>query len=297
MNLIDLVSIDIQFLVSILVIVSILLGVVNSKVNSLTVGVLNRWSRWLCVSVGLAFLVDKMEWANRPFWALAVIFFLFWLLLETLYTWLAISAMSQSSISLFPRFRNNKSGEEWPAQKKLIQLRDWLRENGFRKLQALVADIGNGIDIRSSIYQDNSGKVRAQVLFIPQPNGLINYSLSFTSETADGERMITDNMHTPYGGFYPDNWSVIRRPWTRSAASLFSIHQKRIQSLDLEGYEVDPVDDLNQQQGVLERKNIEEGFLFPPHLQEENGRITWEGRYRVWKEVWLLNYFGIASRS
>ena len=58
MNLIDLVSIDTQFLVSMLVIVSILLGVVNSKVNSLTVGVLNRWSRWLCVSVGLAFLVD-----------------------------------------------------------------------------------------------------------------------------------------------------------------------------------------------------------------------------------------------
>ena len=35
---------------------------------------------------------------------------------------------------------------------------------------------------------------------------------SFTSETADGERLITDNMHTPYGGFYPDNWNVIRRP-------------------------------------------------------------------------------------
>lgn len=297
MNLSDLVPIDIQLLVSILVVASILLGVVNSKVNSLKVGILNRWSRWLCISVGLAFLVDKMEWANRPFWALAVIFFLFWLLLETLYTWLAISAMSQSSISLFPRFRNNKSGEEWPAQKKLIQLRDWLRDNGFRKLQALVADIGNGIDIRSSIYQDKSGKVRAHVLFIPQPNGLINYSLSFTSETADGERLITDNMHTPYGGFYPDNWNVIRRPWTRSATSLFRLHERRIQSLDLEEYEVDPVDDLNQQQGVLERKNIEEGFLFPPHLQEENGRITWEGRYRVWKEVWLLNYFGIASRG
>lgn len=297
MNLSDLVSLDIQFLVSILVIVSIFLGVANSKVNSLTIGILNRWSRWLCVSIGLAFLVEKMEWTNRPFWALAIIFFLFWLLLETLYTWLAISAMSQSSLSLFPRFRNNQSGEEWPAQKKLIQLRDWLRDNGFKKQQALIADIGDGIDIRSSIYQDASGKVRAQVLFIPQPNGLINYSLSFTSESVHGERLVTDNMHTPYGGFYPDNWSVVRRPWTRSAASLYKLHEKRIQNLELEVYEVDPVDDLNQQQGVLERKNIEEGFLFPPHLQEENGRITWEGRYRVWKEVWLLNYFGIASRG
>jgi len=297
MNLSDLVSLDIQILVSILVIVSIVLGIVNSKVNSLTIGILNRWSRWLCVSIGLAFLVEKMEWTNRPFWALAIIFFLFWLLLETLYTWLAISAMSQSSLSLFPRFRNNQSGEEWPAQKKLIQRRDWLRDKGFKKQQALIADIGNGIDIRSSIYQDATGKVRAQVLFIPQPSGLIDHNLSFTSESVDGERMVTDNMHAPYGGFYPDNWSVVRRPWTRSAASLYKLHETRIQNMELEIYEVDPVDDLNQQQGVLERKNIEEGFLFPPHLQEENGRITWEGRYRVWKEVWLLNYFGIASWS
>jgi hypothetical protein len=74
-------------------------------------------------------------------------------------------------------------------------------------------------------------------------------------------------------------------------------HKKRIEGFELEQYEIDPIDDINQQQGVLERTNIEAGFLVPHHLQEEMGRITWEGRYRVWKEVWLLNYFGLTSRG
>lgn len=294
MAMLELIKFDLQFAVSILIGLSLVLGILNNRSHSLIVAILNRWARWLCVSVGLAFIVIKMEWTDRPFWALAGIFFLGWLLIETLYTWLAISALSQSALSLFPRFRTNDSGEEWPAQAKLIELRDWLRKNGFKKTQALVADIGKGIVLRSSIYQDPSDTIRAQIVFIPQANGSINHCISFSSEGPDGERYITDNLNTPFGGFYPENWNVHRRPWTRSISKLLKLHKKCIQNTDLEPYEIDPVDELNQQQGLLERANIEAGFLFPPHLHEEMGRITWEGRYRVWKEVWLLNYFGIA---
>lgn len=297
MRINEIFTVDGQLVVSALIVLSIVLSYANSKINSLVLGVMNRWARWLCVSVGLAFLVDKMKWADRPFWALAIIFFLCWLLLETLYTWIAISAMSQSNMPLFPRFRNNTSGEEWPAQKKLIELRHWLRKNKFKKQQALIANIGYEIDIRSSVYQDESGTVRAQILFVPQNNGLIGHSISFTSESIDGEHFITDNLNTPYGGYYPENWDVCRKPWTRSASRLFKVHKKRIEGFELEKYEIDPMDDINQQQGVLERINIEAGFLVPHHLQEEMGRITWEGRYRVWKEVWLLNYFGLSGKG
>ncbi len=297
MGINEIITVDGQLVVSVLIVLSIALSYANSKLNSLVLGVMNRWARWFCVSVGLAFLVDKMEWADRPFWALAIIFFLFWLLLETLYTWVAISAMSQSNMPLFPRFRNNTSGEEWPAQKRLIELRHWLRKNKFKKEQALIANIGYEINIRSSVYQDATGTIRAQILFVPQSNGLISHCISFTSESIDGEHFITDNLNTPYGGYYPDNWDVCRKPWTRSAARLFKAHAKRIEGFELEKYEIDPIDDINQQQGVLERINIEAGFLVPHHLQEEMGRITWEGRYRVWKEVWLLNYFGLSGKG
>ena len=297
MRINEIITINGQIAVSALLVLSIALSYANSRTNSLAISVLNRWARWLCVSFGLAFLVDKMEWADRPFWALAVIFFLFWLLLETLYTWVAISAMSQSDTPLFPRFRNNATGEEWPAQQKLIELRNWLRSNKFNKEQALIANIGYEVDIRSSVYQDETGTIRAQILFVPLGNGLISHCISFTSDSVDGGHFITDNLNTPYGGYYPENWDVFRKPWSRNPDRLLKYHKKRIDGFELEQYEIDPIDDINQQQGVLERTNIEAGFLVPHHLQEEMGRITWEGRYRVWKEVWLLSYFGFTSRG
>jgi hypothetical protein len=64
----------------------------------------------------------------------------------------------------------------------------------------------------------------------------------------------------------------------------------------LVAWDLEPLGDLNQQQREVERINTELGFLLPHAEREENGKISHEGRYRVWKEVWLLNYFGIASR-
>ena len=273
---------------------SILLGVLNARMTSLKISVLNRWARWLGVSFGAAYLVFDAGWLDRPFWVIGALFFLGWLLVETVYTWLAISALSKSSISLFPRFAENTTGEEWPAQKRLIEVKDWLKSKGFARSKALLADVGHGINIRSTVFQSEDNRTRFQILFVPQPNGDIGFCFSFSSETESGRRYVTDNLYMPYGGFYPEKWEVVRKPWTRDAARLHKLHQKRISKVDLAKYEVDPLDDLNQQQRQLEQINLKEGFLFAPQYQEEHGRITWEGRYRVWKEVWMLNYFGVS---
>ena len=58
----------------------------------------------------------------------------------------------------------------------------------------------------------------------------------------------------------------------------------------------DPLTDLNDQQKELERVNTELGFLVPPGQREECGKITQAGRYRVWKEYWLLQYLGRSAR-
>ncbi len=275
---------------------SFILGILNVRISSLKLAVFNRWARWFAVSTGAAYLAFEAGWFDRPFWALLVVFFLGWLLLETLYTWFAISALSQSGLSLFPRFSENNTGEEWPAQKKLIEVKDWLSQQGFARTQALVAEIAPGVKVRSSIFQSADSTMRLQVLFVPQNNGDIGFCFSFSSETEEGERIVTDNLYMPYGGFYPGNWSVVRKPWCRSVKRLFGMHSKRVANQRLVPYDMEPIHDLNEQQRALEKTNIEEGFLVPTHLQEEYGRITWEGRYRVWKEVWLLNYLGISSR-
>ena len=46
----------------------------------------------------------------------------------------------------------------------------------------------------------------------------------------------------------------------------------------------------------MERINTELGYLLPHADREEYGKITPEGRFRIWKEAWLLDYLGIASR-
>lgn len=270
----------------------------NRTLCSPALGIANRWLRWVVFTLAAAWLTHFFGWSGRPFWVLAVTAFLLWFLLETLYNWLAISALSQSPIPLFPRFSVNNTGEEWPARQRIIKVRDWLRKNKFTQVQALLADIGNGIHLRVSIYQDPEAKVRVQVFFIPLTSTGVTVCFSVSSETENGMRYTTDNLFLPFGGYYPENWSVKRCPWTRNLSRLIRLHLRRIE-LDeqkLLRWETEPLNDLNDQQYDLDRLNTELGFLFPQPLREEYGKMTIEGRYRVWKEVWLLNYLGIAQR-
>ncbi|MCH6257684.1 hypothetical protein MLD52_14085 [Puniceicoccaceae bacterium K14] len=286
----------IQALVYSFIGLSILTSILKSRSISPQLGILNRWLRWFGISLGLAYLIHESSFSSRPYWTLAVICFLSWLLLETLYNWIAITALSRSNFNLFPYFRENRTGEEWPADPKVISIRDWLRENGFKKMQALVADLGNDMTLRSSVYQSSDDTVRVQILFLPQTNGYISNSISFYSESESGDWVVTDNQFIPFGGFYPDNWDLSRHPWTRKIDNLFFKHCKRVDDEGLINFDDTPIDMLNDHQKALENTNLELGFLVPRHLQEDHGRISWEGRYRVWKEVWLLNYLGISSK-
>lgn len=274
------------------------LSYLNRTLASPVVAIVNRWLRWISFSCAIAWLAQYLEWTQRPFWVLAITAFLLWLLLETLYNWLAISALSQSPIPLFPKFTVNTSGEEWPAIGRVIAVRDWLRRNRFTQVQALLADIGNGIRLRMSVYQDPEAKLRVQVLFIPINSAAVTVCLSASSETESGMRYVTDNLFLPFGGFYPENWSVERRPWTRRISSLVGRHRRRLARRGevAVSWNTDPLHDLNDQQRDLDRLNTELGFLFPQALREEYGKMTFEGRYRVWKEVWFLNYLGLPHR-
>ncbi len=270
----------------------------NSRRACPVLGIVNRWLRWVVFSLAAAYLIQSFGWSSRPYWVLAATAFLVWFLLETLYNWLAIHALSRSDIPLFPRFSTNNGGQEWPMQQRLTTIRDWLAANGFRKVQAVQADLGMDLKIRSCVYEDSERKVRLQVVFIPNRTGSVSACYSLASQTEGGLRLVSDNLFLPFGGFYPENWRVFRSPWTRSLPRLLRKHRKRLESCGeaVVPFESDPVDELNHQQAVLEKVNTELGFLIPHHLREEYGKITREGRYRVWKEVWLLSYFGATNR-
>jgi hypothetical protein len=87
---------------------------------------------------------------------------------------------------------------------------------------------------------------------------------------------------------------VCRKPLIGSIKRLLLLHNNRVLELKVDSVVVqdDALEELNDQQRILERLNTEIGFFVPRFRREEEGRISQEGRYRLWKEMWLMAYFG-----
>jgi hypothetical protein len=277
---------------------SLVLLQINQRLSSLVLAIVNRWMRWFIFAFGIAYIISEFALIDRPYWALVSICFLVWFLIETLYNWLAISALSHSPLPLFPRYLPNPGGDEWPMQARLLKIRDWMRANGYRHLQALRAEVGGGINLRVSVYENEKDKVRAQIMFMPESSGATTLSCVLTSITQDGSRIVTDNLHIPFGGFYPESWSVDRIPWCRSIPKLVARHMGRIGRMKapIAANLMDPLTDISTAQNELDRLNTELGFLVPHGDRDEQGKITHEGRYRVWKEIWMLDYLGRSAK-
>jgi hypothetical protein len=277
---------------------SLVLLRVNQHYASPALAIVNRWLRWLMLAGGSAQLCIHFGWSARPFAVLLVAFLIGWFFLESIYHWLAVHAMSVSPMPLFPRFTANRGGDEWPVQGRFLTLRDQIRATGFKTVQALRAEVASGLHIRASFYQDATGLTRLQVTFIPQPMGNVTVCLHLATQLADGRRIVTDNHYLPFAGFYPENWCLERRPWIRRLATLLERHRARVSGAagTAVPWTTDPLADLNAQQGELEHLNTQLGFLLPSPEHEEHGRISVEGRYRVWKEILSLNYLGRPAR-
>jgi len=276
----------------------LLLFYVNLRLASPLLAIPIRWLRWILFAVFAAQANDQLNFIDRPAWVIAVAAFLGWFLVESAFNWLKVSAISLSPLPLFPRYVVNTSGDEWPTQQRLLKVRDWLREHRFAPVQALKAELGGGIWLRTSVHHNQEGTIRLHTLFVPQESGAITVCFSLSSRTAGGRRYLTDNLYIPFGGFYPENWHVERTPWRRGLARLMARHEKRLAAAaeELVPWDTSPIDDINQQQQQMEMINTELGYLQPHADREEYGKITPEGRFRVWKEAWLLDYFGVAQR-
>ena len=278
--------------------VLLLLFYINLRVASPLLAIPIRWLRWILFALFAAQANAQIDFIDRPFWTVVAAVFLLWFLLESGLNWLKVSAISLSPMPLFPRYVVNSSGDEWPTQKRLLKVRDWLRDQGFAHVQALKAELGGGIWLRTSIYHNQAAAHRLHVLFVPQENGAITVCFSLATRTATGRRYVTDNLYIPFGGFYPESWHVERSPWRRRLGALVAQHQARVEKSGeaVVLWDISPFDDINQQQQQMEKINTELGYLLPHAEREEHGKITPEGRFRIWKEAWLLDYLGIAGR-
>ncbi|KXU34119.1 hypothetical protein AXK11_08725 [Cephaloticoccus primus] len=279
-----------------LIIAAIVLMQVNQRLGSPVLAIFARWLRWFVFAFGVAQLCTDFELIDRPFWVLVLAFLMLWFLIETFYNWLGIAAMSVSPMPLFPRYSVNPGGEEWPTQARFLKLKEWLRAQGFSLMQPYRAEIGGGIFLRGVVYQNQAEDIRLQITFMPISAATLGVCYSLVSQTEAGHRIVTDNFCIPYAGFYPEEWFVERLPWCRSLENLLARHQARLINEKALPIKSDPLADLNAQQHQLDQLNTQLGFLNPHAEREELGKISQAGRYRVWKEVWMLNYLGRPAR-
>ncbi|MDQ8196044.1 hypothetical protein QEH59_16530 [Coraliomargarita sp. SDUM461004] len=283
-----------QWLLLVVAIVTVLLPILGNRFSIPTFMVFGRWTRWFLFGALFAYFLKTFEISFRPEWVHFITGLAVWFVLETGYNWIAIKALSRSELPLFPDFYENIDGDEWPADDRFIELKDWLRAEKYNRLKALKAELFVGTYLRASIYESQDGLTRIQILFLPKRKGGATACYTISTHASSGERLITDNLFLPYGGYYPESWNICRKPLIGSLRHLLRLHQRRLLASKLEPVlvEEDALTELNEQQRILERLNIETGFLVPRPRQEEEGKISYEGRYRLWKEMWMLAYLG-----
>ncbi|MFW6355015.1 MAG: hypothetical protein ACOC3I_11580 [Verrucomicrobiota bacterium] len=261
-------------------------------------GILARWARWVFIALIVTNLFVFFEYQGHPLWAIAVAAFLGWFLLETLYTWLAVTALSRSELPLFPRYEESRQGSGWPSEERYLRLRDWLRREHFKPAKFLLATHEGNELMRLAIFDREDRQVRASFLFFANAKGTPTLACSFQSDTTSGHRLLTDNLFIPFGGFFPETWHVERRPRWRSVQRLYQRHLARCDARGepLAANESDPLAEINASSRELEQLNRELGFLTEHREAELAGRISSAGRVRIWMEIWTLSYLGEARR-
>lgn len=285
------------FLIS-LVFLYISFSFIKNRKPSPTLSIAHRWLRWIVSSYCLAYLCVELDWFGKPFEVMFVTTFLGWFLLESAYTWYGIRMINFSGVPIFPKFCLNRNGSFWPNQPKYIIMREWLREEGFREAESLESELIQGVMLKSMVFVHESGKIRLQILFVPVRYGVSDYYI-FSSKTDDGNMVSTDNIQIPYGGYYPESWEYARKPGVRSIGKLYKYHTQRIKNKTdtFADWDHEALHEINREQQALEMLNRDEGYLLPAHLHEQYGQISIEGRYRIWKEMWMLRYLGLPLRG
>jgi len=253
----------------------------------------SHWARWLTFACAFSLMLTYFEWSNRADWVHFISGLAAWFILETLYYKISIHMLNISEMDLFPKYKNDTNENLWPINKEVLKIKDLLSEEGFKEEETLKAEIIAHLVIRQAVFLDEARKVRLNVLFIPNAKNEIKLFYSLFSHKTSGEYLLTDNQNMPFGGYYPDHWTVNRYPISHSLKKLLKKHREAMSESEGEWsvVEGDIRTKTNRLQWELEKKNREMGFLNEPNLEDKQ-QISSEGCFRIWIEMWLLAYFG-----
>lgn len=254
---------------------------------------ISHWFRWLTFACAFSLMLTFFEWSNRPDWVHFIGGLGVWFIFETLYYKISIHLLNISEMELFPKYKNDTDENLWPINKGVLKIKELLRKEGFKSEETLKAQIVAHLTIRQAVFLDEARKIRLNVLFIPNAQNEIKLFYSLFSLKSTGEYLITDNQNMPFGGYYPDHWTVNRFPVCHSLKLLLKKHRKGMKKTGetWSQFDEDIQTKTNHLQWELEKKNREMGFLNEPN-REDKQQISSEGCFRIWTEMWMLAYLG-----
>ena len=273
--------------------VYVITHILSKQLPMRVLGLIKHWMRWMSFACAFSLILVVFEWSSRPDWVHFVSGLALWFMLETVFYKVSIHMMNVSEMELFPKYKNDTDENLWPINKEVLKVKDLLSKEGFKFEETLKAHIVSHITIRQAIFLDEARKIRLNVLFVPNAQNQIKLFYSLFSTKGSGENLITDNQNMPFGGFYPEHWTVNRFPLCHSLGQLLKKHRKAIEEAKDTWSLLD--EDIrtksNKLQRELEIKNREMGFLNLPN-NEDKQKISPDGCFRIWTEMWLLAYFG-----
>jgi len=254
---------------------------------------ISHWARWLTFACVFSLMLTFFEWSSRADWVHFISGLAVWFILETLYYKISIHMLNTSEMDLFPKYKNDTNDNLWPINKEVLKVKELLAREGFKEEETLKAEIIAHVVVRQAVFLDEAHRVRLNVLFIPNAKNEIKLFYSLFSHKTSGDYLLTDNQNMPFGGYYPDHWTVNRYPVSHSLKKLLKKHREAMNESagDWSQLEGDIRTKTNHLQWELEKKNREMGFLNEPN-REDKQQISAEGCFRIWTEMWLLAYFG-----
>ncbi len=253
--------------------------------------VLGRWTRCLFSTVAIAVVLDYL-FPGRPSGALLSGSFLLFFLVESVFYWIQLTVFNTSGIPLFADYRRVENA--WINGRKYSALRRRIENLGFRECAAFKSET-EGIETFVTCFNNGEKNVGLTVAFIPLGGGEYTAEFGYHSVLADDSRICTDSSSVPFGLEYPQKWDVERHPCIGDPSKLLKIHASRVKARGGETVPLPDIPDVNAEQKEVEAQCEKSALTNPPAFRDR-GILTYEGKYKLWKDMILVNFLPFFVR-
>ncbi len=253
---------------------------------------LKRWLRCVFFSIAIGLLLSALL-PEKPVNYMLFCGLLIYIFFETLLYWININA---ASVSECARPRQYESIDNaWRPERRFIKLKEKIFSLGFTQEAAMVSKIDGTPVIYQTCFDSSDRKTRLSVAFILHGGVWITASSAY-SKTDNGDILYTEAIPLAFGLRYPKKFKVSRFPMIENPLKIVKIHTKRVKARKDSMSEIlsDPMEDSADTMHEIEEYNRKIGLVSADINSDEY--FTEEGKYNIWKDMILINYFPFMAR-